>query len=83
MKTYEVSYLIEVDDDRFINIEVVKASNVDEAFCKARDKGEQRYSMYKCVVSENILHPDSIVKDISDIDFREELNNVFAELDAL
>ena len=83
MKTYEVSYLIEVDDDRFINIEVVKASNIDEAFCKARDKGEQRYSMYKCVVSENILHPDSIVKDISDIDFREELNNVFAELDAL
>ena len=83
MKTYAVSYLIEVDDNRFINIEIVKASNVDEAFVKARDKGEQRYNLYKCVVSENILHPDSIVKDISDIDFREELNNVFAELDAL
>jgi len=83
MKTYEVSYLIEVDGNRFVNTEVVKASNRDEAFVRARDKGEQRYSMYKCVVSENILHPDSIVKDISDIDFREELNNVFAELDAL
>lgn len=83
MKTYAVSYLIEVDDNRFINTEIVKASSVDEAFCKARDKGEQRYSGYKCVVSENILHPDSIIKDISDIDFREELNYVFAELDAL
>ena len=83
MKTYAVSYLIEVDDYRFINMEVVKASNVDEAFCKARDKGEQRYKECRCVISENILHPDSIIKDISDIDFRAELNNVFAELDAL
>ncbi len=65
------------------DIEVVKASNVDEAFVKARDKGEQRYSMYKCVVSENILHPDSIVKDINDIDFKAELNKAFAELDLL
>ena len=83
MKTYEVNYLIEVDNYRFINMEVVKASNVDEAFCKARDKGEQRYSLYKCVISENISHPDSIIKDISDIDFRAELNNVFADLDLL
>ena len=83
MKTYEVNYLIEVDNYRFINMEVVKASNVDEAFCKARDKGEQRYSLYKCVISENISHPDSIIKDISDIDFREELDNIFAELDSL
>ena len=83
MKTYAVSYLIEVDDNRFINTEVVKASNVDEAFCKARDKGEQRYSLYKCVISENISHPDSIIKDISDIDFKAELNKAFAELDLL
>ena len=83
MKTYVVNYLIEVDDDRFINTEIVKASNVDEAFVKARNKGEQRYSAYKCVVSENILHPDSIINDISDIDFRTELNNIFAELDSL
>ena len=83
MKTYAVYYLIEVDDYRFINMEVVKASSVDEAFVKARDKGEHRYSMYKCVVSENILHPDSIVKDISDIDFKAELNKAFAELDLL
>ena len=83
MKTYVVSYLIEVDDYRFINMEVVKASSVDEAFCKARDKGEHRYSVYKCVVSENISHPDSIIKDISDIDFKAELNKAFAELDLL
>lgn len=83
MKTYEVNYLIEVDDDRFINTEIVKASNVDEAFVKARDKGEQRYKECRCVISENILHPDSIVKDISDIDFKAELNKAFAELDLL
>ena len=83
MKTYAVNYLIEVDDCRFINMEVVKANSVDEAFCKARDKGEQRYKKCRCVISENILHPDSIVKDISDMDFREELNNIFAELDSL
>ena len=83
MKTYVVNYLIEVDDNLFINTEIVKASNVDEAFVKARNKGEQRYSAYKCVVSENILHPDSIINDISDIDFRTELNNIFAELDSL
>ena len=83
MKTYVVSYLIKIDDDSFINMEVVKASNRDEAFVKARDKGEQRYKECRCVISENILHPDSIVKDISDIDFREELNNIFAELDSL
>ena len=83
MKTYAVSYLIEVDDNLFINTEIVKASNVDEAFVKARNKGEQRYSAYKCVVSENILHPDSIINDISDMDFRTELNNIFAELDSL
>ena len=83
MKTYVVSYLIKIDDDSFINMEVVKASNRDEAFVKARDKGEQRYKGCRCVISENILHPDSIVKDISDIDFKAELNKVFAELDLL
>ena len=83
MKTYAVSYLIEVDDNIFINTEIVKASNVDEAFVKARDKGEQRYKECRCVISENILHPDSIIKDISDIDFKAELNKAFAELDLL
>ena len=83
MKKYAVSYLIEVDDDRFVNTEVVDASNRDEAFVKARNKGEQRYKGCRCVISENILHPDSIVEDISNIDFKAELNNVFAELDAL
>ena len=83
MKKYAVSYLIEVADNRFINTEIVKASNVDEAFVKARDKGEQRYKECRCVISENILHPDSIVKDISDIDFKAELNKAFAELDLL
>ena len=83
MKTYAVSYLIEVDDNRFINTEIVKASNRDEAFVKARDKGERRYKECRCVISENILHPDSIVQDISNIDFREELNNIFAEFDSL
>ena len=83
MKKYVVSYLIKVDDNLFVNTEIVEANSEAEAFIKARDKGEHRYSMYKCVVSENILHPDSIVKDISDIDFREELNNIFAELDSL
>ena len=83
MKTYAVNYLIEVDNYRFITMEVVKASNVDEAFCKARDKGEQRYKECRCVISENILHPDSIVEDISNIDFKAELNKAFAELDLL
>ena len=83
MKTYAVYYLIEVDDYRFINMEVVKASSVDEAFVKARDKGEQRYKECRCVISENISHPDSIIKDISDIDFKAELNKAFAELDLL
>ena len=83
MKTYVVSYLIGVDDYRFVNMEVVKASNRDEAFVKARDKGEQRYKECRCVISENILHPDSIIKDISDIDFKAELNKAFSELDLL
>ena len=83
MKKYAVSYLIEVDDNRFVNTEVVEANSEAEAFIKARDKGEHRYSMYKCVVSENILHPDSIVEDISDVDFMAELPNIFAELDLL
>ena len=80
MKTYAVYYLIEVDDYRFINMEVVKASSVDEAFCKARDKGEQRYRDCRCVSSENILHPDSIIEDISDVDFMAELSDMLDEL---
>lgn len=78
MKTYEVSYLIEVDDNRFVNTEVVEASNIAEAFNKARSKGEHRYRESKCVMSESISHPDSIIKDISDIDFIAELQSVFA-----
>ena len=81
MKTYAVSYLIETDDKRFVNTEVVEAINIAEAFNKARDKGEQRYRGCKCVMSESISHTDSIINDISDIDFRTELNNIFAELD--
>lgn len=80
MKTYEVSYLIEVDDNRFVNTEFVNASNIAEAFNKARSKGERRYNGSNCVMSESISHPDSIIKDISDIDFIAELENVFAEL---
>jgi hypothetical protein len=80
MKTYEVSYLIELDDNRFVNTEVVEASNIAEAFNKARSKGEHRYRESKCVMSESISHPDSIIKDISDIDFMSELKTVFAEL---
>lgn len=80
MKTYEVSYLIEADDNRFVNTEVVEASNIAEAFNKARSKGEHRYRESKCVMSESISHPDSIIKDISDIDFMSELKTVFAEL---
>ena len=83
MKKYVVSYLIKVDDNLFVNTEIVEANDKAEAFIKARDKGERRYSEYKCIISENILHPDSIVKDISDIDFMAELPNIFAELDLL
>ena len=83
MKKYAVSYLIEVDDNRFINTEIVEANNKSEAFIKARDKGERRYSEYKCIISENILHPDSVIEDISDVDFMAELPNIFAELDLL
>ena len=80
MKTYEVSYLIEVDDNRFVNTEFVDAINISEAFNKARSKGEYRYKESRCVMSESISHPDSIIKDISGIDFIAELQNVFAEL---
>jgi hypothetical protein len=80
MKTYEVSYLIEADDNRFVNTEVVEASNIAEAFNKARSKGEHRYRESKCVMSESISHPDSIIKDISGIDFIAELQSVFATL---
>ena len=83
MRKYVVSYLIEVDDNRFVNTEIVEADNEAEAFIKARNKGEHRYSEYKCITSENIFHPDSIIKDISDIDFMAELPNVFDELDLL
>ena len=80
MKTYEVSYLIEVDDNRFVNTEVVGASNIAEAFNKARSKGEHRYKESRCVMSESISHPDSVIKDVSGIDFIAELQNVFTTL---
>lgn len=83
MKKYVVSYLIEVDDNRFVNTEVVEASNIAEAFNKARDKGEQRYRECKYVISASISHPNSVIEDISDIDFMAELPNVFDELDLL
>ena len=83
MKKYAVSYLIKVDDDLFVNTEIVEANSKAEAFIKARDKGERRYSEYKCIISENILHPDSVIEDISDVDFMAELPNIFAELDLL
>ena len=83
MKKYAVSYLIKVDDDLFVNTEIVEANNKSEAFIRARDKGEHRYSEYKCIISENISHPDSVIEDISDVDFMAELPNIFAELDLL
>lgn len=83
MKKYAVSYLIKVDDDLFVNTEIVEANNKSEAFIIARDKGERRYSEYKCIMSENISHPDSVIEDISDVDFMAELPNIFAELDLL
>ena len=83
MKKYVVSYLIKVDDNLFVNTEIVEANNEAEAFVKARDKGERRYSEHKCIMSENISHPDSVIEDISDVDFMAELPNVFAELDLL
>ena len=80
MKKYVVSYLIKVDDDLFINTEIVEANNKSEAFIRARDKGECRYREYKCIISENILHPDSIIEDISDVDFMAELSDMLDEL---
>ena len=80
MKKYAVSYLIKVDDNSFVNTEVVEANSEAEAFIKAREKGEHRYSEYKCIVSENILHPDSVIEDISDVDFMAELSDMLDEL---
>ena len=80
MKKYVVSYLIKVDDNLFVNTEIVEANDKAEAFIKARDKGERRYSEYKCIISENILHPESEIEDISDVDFMAELSDILDEL---
>ena len=83
MKKYAVIYLIKEDDDLFIDTEILEANNKSEAFIRARDKGECRYSEYKCIISENILHPDSIVNDIGDVDLMAELSDMLDELNLL
>lgn len=80
MRKYEVSYRMEADEQSFINYEVVEADNEHEAFCKARDKGEQRYKFEcRCMSMENFYHADSSVKDITDRDTEAELAKILAE----
>lgn len=53
-KKYNVEYLINVDNETFINSEVVIAYNKKEAFVKAVNQGEQRFLSkgYKCIISQ-------------------------------
>ena len=77
MKKYEVSYRMTADEQSFINYEVVEANDEHDAFCKARDKGEQRYRFdCKCICMENSHHEDSSVKDITDMDIVAEMEKI-------
>lgn len=85
MKKYSVDYLINVDGETFINMEVVSANNKSEAFVLAREKGEGRYLLegYKCVISETIDHKDTLITDITDMNVEKELDDIFKEMDKL
>lgn len=80
MKKYEVSYRMNVDDQSFINYEVVEADNEHEAFCKAREKGEKRFMHEcRCMSMENFYHADSSVKNITDRDKEAEMAKILAD----
>lgn len=68
-KKYNVEYLINVDNETFINSEVVIAYNKKEAFVKAVNQGEQRFLSkgYKCIISQNIEHYKTVITDITDL----------------
>ena len=77
MKKYKVSYRMSADEQSFINYEVVEANDEHEAFCKAKDKGEQRYRLEcRCMSMENSHHEDSRVKDITDRDIVAEMEKI-------
>jgi hypothetical protein len=82
MKKYKVSYRMSADEQSFINYEVVEAKDEHEAFCKARDKGEQRYRLEcRCMSMENNYHKDSSVEDITDMDTVAEMENILVLFD--
>ena len=77
MKKYKVSYRMSADEQSFINYEVVGAKDEHEAFCRARDKGEQRYRLEcRCMSMESRYHEDSSVEDITDIDTVAEMEKI-------
>lgn len=82
MKKYSVEYLIDVDGEKFVNLEIVFANSEEEAFVLARNKGEQRflYKGYKSIISETIEHEDTLITDITDMNEEKELNEIFKEL---
>lgn len=81
-KKYYVEYLINVDGETFINSELVRAFNNKEAFVKAINQGEQRFLSkgYKCVISQNIKHCQTVITDITDINEEKEIDNILNDI---
>ena len=81
-KKYAVEYQINVDNETFINSEVVIASNNEEAFVKAINQGEQRFLSkgYKCIISQNIGHPETAITDITDINEEKEIDDILNDI---
>lgn len=81
-KKYNVEYLINVDGETFINSELARAFNNKEAFVKARNQGEQRFLSkgYKCVISQNIEHFQTVITDITDMNVEKELDNILNDI---
>lgn len=81
-KKYNVEYLINVDNETFINSEVVIAYNKKEAFVKAVNQGEQRFLSkgYKCIISQNIEHYKTVITDITDLNVEKEIDNILNDI---
>lgn len=81
-KKYAVEYQINVDNETFINIEVVIASNNEEAFVKAINQGEKRFLSkgYKCIISQNMGHPETVITDITDINEEKEIDDILNDI---
>lgn len=81
-KKYVVEHRINVDNETFINNEIVIASNNEEAFVKAINQGEQRFLSkgYKCIISQNIGHPKTVITDITDINKEKEIDDILNDI---